>query len=84
MALDYLVKTEAEKLAGIKLDGRRSYFLWDGIVSFSAKFTHRCSGCSDDSEYSMSNIGSGCSECGYTGKRINSFPCPAKPKQVII
>jgi hypothetical protein len=84
MAIHYIGKREAEKLSGLKLDGRRKYFLWDGLVSFSAKFTTVCSGCSDDSEYSSSNIGHGCSECGYTGKRVMSFPCPANPKQVRI
>jgi len=32
MALDYLKKAEAEKLSETKLDGRRKYFLWDGII----------------------------------------------------
>lgn len=84
MAIDYLTKQEAEKLAEIKLDGRRRYFLCDGVVSYKAKFTHACSGCADDSEYSAPTIGSGCSECGYTGKRVNSFPCPANPKQYVL
>jgi len=82
MALDYISKQEAEKLAKVKLDGRRRYFMWDGVVCFESKFTHACSGCSDDSEYSSARIGSGCSECGYTGKRVNSFPCPANISQV--
>jgi len=80
--LKYLTKQQAEKKAKIKLDGRKRYFLWNGLVCTEEKFTTVCSGCSDDSEYSYSTIGSGCFECGYTGKRRNSFPCPANPKQV--
>jgi hypothetical protein len=82
MSLNYLSKQEAENIAGIKLDGRRRYFLWDGIVSYAEKFTTACSGCSDDSEYSTASTGAGCSECGYTGKRVISFPCPVNPSQV--
>ena len=80
--MDYLTHNKAEKLAEIKLDGRRKYFLWDGIVCVEDKFTQPCSGCSDDSEYANASSGSGCRECGGHGVRRSSFPCPVNPKQV--
>ncbi len=58
----------AEEIAGRRLDRRRSYATTedesptlDGFVLFvGASWTDSCSGCGD---------GSGCRECGYTGKR---------------
>lgn len=82
MGLDFLTKNEAEKLSRVKLDGRRKYFLWNGLVCVEHKFTQVCSGCADDSEYSAPTIGLGCRECGYKGRVRNSFPCPVNPKQV--
>lgn len=83
MDLKYLSKKVAEKMAGIKLDGRRKYLIWGGIVCVVQKFTHSCSGCSSDDPYEQGPRGFGCKECGYTGKRRNSFPCPVNPKQVV-
>ena len=92
--MDFLTKSEAEKKAGIKLDGRRRYFVWEGLVCTKEKFTASCSGCFEYGEYgglahlyewdskAKCHIGSGCDECGYTGKRINSYPCPVNPEQV--
>lgn len=82
IGLDYITKAEAEKKSELKLDGRRRYFMWDGIVCVNETFTTACSGCSDDSEYACPSIGMGCHECGGTGKRRSSFPCPVNPKQV--
>jgi hypothetical protein len=66
---------DAEKMAGVKLDRRRVYgVVKEGELCFMASYTIRCSGCTEDSEYSFSLIGSGCRECGYTGKRrINEW-----------
>ena len=81
MDTQYLEKAEAERLAQIKLDGRRKYFLWDGIVCYDQKFTRPCSGCSSDYIF-VDSAGLGCQECGYKGRRKSSFPCPANPRQV--
>lgn len=83
MSLQYITKQEAEALAGIKLDGRKKYFMWQGVVSYEARFTVGCSGCSDGDYYSSSSVGCGCRECGYTGRRRGSYPVPANPKQYI-
>lgn len=40
---------------------------------FWSKFTSACSGCNEDQ---YSDIGSGCHECGYTGKRVTRFFTP--------
>lgn len=80
--MDYLSKEEAEKLAEMKLDGRRKYFMWDGLVCVEEKYTSGCTGCLPDDEYSCATRGGGCPECGYKGVRRNSFPCPVNPKQV--
>jgi hypothetical protein len=82
MGFKYLTKEQAEKRSKVKLDGRRKYFMWDGLVCVAESYTIACSGCTDDSEYSCARIGSGCHECGYTGKRRCNFPCPVNPKQV--
>ena len=82
---EFIGKAEAEQRSGVKLDGRRKYFIWEGLVCVEEKYTQPCSGCSCDSEYPCSccvKRGHGCEECGYTGKRRNSFPCPVNPRQV--
>lgn len=40
-----------------------------GIVFTIAKWSHACSGCSD--EYEIGGRGIGCHECGYTGRRCD-------------
>lgn len=86
--MEHLTIQDAERLHGKKLDRRRKYFLWDERVCVDGKFTVSCSGCFDAGDYgglahnyeydkkAQCRIGAGCSECGYTGKRISSFPCP--------
>ncbi len=88
--MDYLAIEEAERLHGKRLDRRRKYFLWDDRVCVDGKFTNSCSGCFESGEYgqnesyyeydkkSQCHVGAGCSECGYTGKRVNHFPCPVE------
>lgn len=78
MALNYITKQQAEKVSGMKLDGRKKYFINDGEVCISEKFTGGCSGCLSDDDYSDSTIGGGCFECGYTGKRVQSYSIPVK------
>lgn len=87
--MQHLTIEEAEKLAGKRLDRRRKWFLYDGDVCYDGKWTQACSGCYEGGgEYSHLNkyyqydeklkihIGSGCEECGYTGKRRQSYPIP--------
>lgn len=78
MALDYITKQDAEEKSGMKLDGRKRYFVWNGEVCTSEKYTSVCSGCSPDCEYTSVSVGAGCFECGYTGKRRQSCPMPVK------
>lgn len=43
---------------------------FDGVDGFVARFTQACSGCSTPyEEGGGGDRGSGCFECGYTGKR---------------
>lgn len=77
--MDILPISEAEKIAAKRLDRRRKWFVWHGEVCFESKWTEPCSGCSCDTEYPCScctKAGGGCQECGYTGKRVQSFPTP--------
>lgn len=77
--MQYFTIEEAEKIAGDRLDRRYKWFLWDGEVCYDGKFTRPCSGCSCGCEYGCSccnERGAGCVECGYTGKRRDSFPIP--------
>ena len=61
-----------------KLDRRKKWFAYCGNVVYNFKYTQPCSGCSEQKEYSANTeIGGGCHECGYTGKRRSSCPVPA-------
>lgn len=66
-----------------KLDRRIKWFAYCGIVTRDAKATTACSGCSCDCSdgYGCDHGNSGCSECGYTGKRIGIYPVAALDKQ---
>lgn len=57
---------EAERIAGRRLDRRKSYAIINGEVCESCTFTAECSGCD----------GGGCFECGYKGKRVQSHWIP--------
>ena len=60
-----------------KLDRRRVYTIgFDGVLATVCHFTARCSGCSCDCHPGCSHGAGGCSECGYTGKRRQSFGDP--------
>jgi len=59
---------KAVVLSGRKLDRRKNYAIIHGEVMESAQWTAPCSGCH---EGFFGDAGSGCHECGYTGKRIN-------------
>ncbi|MCY1341526.1 hypothetical protein D9M68_138730 [compost metagenome] len=76
---------EAERIAGFKLDRRLNYAITgDGEVEEEGVCTLRCSGCSCGCEggCSCGDVGFGCRECGYTGKRRHYFGLPARtPEQ---
>lgn len=88
--MSLITKQEAEKISGIKLDGRRKYYLYEGEVFINEKFTRSCTGCYEGGEYNglahnypwdekaQCRVGSGCEECGYTGKRVEHYPVPVK------
>ena len=71
----------AEQIAGKRLDRRRKYAIRDdnlpdkttGAVLFEiASWSDPCTGCKCDGEYPCdccTERGSGCHECGYTGRR---------------
>lgn len=63
---------QAERIAGRKLDRRRNYAIIEGEVCESASWTDDCSGCTDIGDYGTKYGPTGCTECGYTGKRRNS------------
>jgi hypothetical protein len=45
-----------------------------GFEGFIARWTSVCTGCSEHGEYTAGpDIGSGCHECGYTGKRRSAM-----------
>lgn len=51
----------------------------DGVDGYVCRWTSGCSGCGDDREGVSSHQGSGCSECGYTGKRVQGWWEPLDP-----
>jgi hypothetical protein len=77
---------EADLIAKTRVDRRvKQYFstnnlkpcpATNAVLFKNSRFTTSCSGCSDDSEYSCSDVGLGCKECGGTGKRVFNFPNP--------
>ena len=74
MGRNYLDITEAERISGKRLDRRRRYFVWEGVLGVNREFTMQCTGC---------YAGEGCRECGGTGKRRSGVFVPeAHLKQV--
>jgi hypothetical protein len=81
----------AEKIAGRKLDRRKSYAIIDGQVCESFVMVRSCSGCCELGDYGSGSenykrdpkhdclIGMGCEECGYTGKRRDGSWMPIDP-----
>ena len=70
---------DATVLAGARLDRRRNYIIIDGNVCELSEWTEPCSGCSCCNEYPCDccqERGSGCHECGYTGKVRRSHWAP--------
>ena len=50
-----------------------------GAPGYVVRWTSRCSGCSDEREGVSSDVGAGCSECGYTGKSRQAHWIPLDP-----
>lgn len=68
-----------------KLDRRRKWFAFCGDVVYNYNYTRPCSGCTESRENTIGdNKGSGCDECGYTGKRRDGVPVPAMFEGTII
>lgn len=66
---------QAEAVAGRRLDRRRNYAIIDGRVAESASWSQACSGCYEGYD-SYHAAGSGCDECGYTGRRRQAHWVP--------
>lgn len=66
---------QAEMIVGRRLDRRKNYAIIDGQVAESAAWSQACSGCYEGYD-SHSAIGNGCDECGYTGRRRQSYWVP--------
>jgi hypothetical protein len=74
----------AEQHCGRRLDRRRKYAVINGELCSLGRWTDTCSGCCEtvdghnvhryprDKKHGCL-IGGGCDECGYTGKRRQSF-----------
>lgn len=67
----------AEKLAARRLDRRRAYAIIGGEVREAASWSQACSGCYEGRDIS-NGTGSGCSECGYTGRRKQGWWAPIR------
>jgi hypothetical protein len=64
---------------------RRLISYFQGEPGLAESFTSCCSGCGDDQEGQCCERGSGCRECGYTGKvRIHFFVPLADIKSDIV
>lgn len=62
-----------DALADRHLDRRRCYAIIDGAVNQLARWSAACSGCN---ETLGAEAGSGCPECGYTGRRRDGAYVP--------
>lgn len=66
---------EAERIAGKRLDRRKNYAIINDEVCEAAEWSQACSGCYEG--YSpYDSKGSGCRECGYTGRSHQSHWIP--------
>ena len=63
---------EADRIAGRRLDRRRSWAVINGQICSLIRWTEQCTGCSDG----HAPVGSGCHECGYTGRRRHGYWMP--------
>lgn len=67
-----------EAVKALKLDRRHKWQEFGGELVHPHWYSHACSGCTEVGEYEASpERGSGCHECGYTGRRRDVVPIPA-------
>jgi hypothetical protein len=60
---------EAERVSGRRLDRRLTYTIIDAVVYQDIRYSAPCSGCTEVAECTSGpDRGSGCEECGYTGR----------------
>lgn len=72
-----LTHAQADELAGRRVDRRRRYATDGTQLLEVATWTVACSGCVEVEDYApMPEAGSGCFECGYSGKRRTSMWVP--------
>jgi hypothetical protein len=64
----------AEQIAGQRLDRRRNYAIIKDQVCMLTRWSKACSGCYEG--YDGHGRGSGCDECGYTGRRQLAYWMP--------
>lgn len=79
---------DADKRAGMRLDRRKA---WAFIPSHRdedmpelcelIRFSQSCSGCDQTADWDYSERGSGCAECGYTGRRLTQTYVPYVGKE---
>lgn len=82
-------------MAEISIDDRRKYKVIGGeTCQLSEPFTLTCSGCYETvdgnnvygypyDEKAGCHVGSGCHECGYTGKRRHQMWYPVKDAEIL-
>ena len=71
-----LAWTDADLMAGQKLDRRKNWAFVEGTLCEAACWSSACSGCYEGYDGDSSR-GSGCNECGYQGRVHNSAWVPA-------
>lgn len=75
---------QAERVVGRRLDRRKTYCLIEGEVCDLVVWSDCCSGCNSggEPEYTVhEDRGSGCGECGYTGRSRRAQWVPLLPPQ---
>lgn len=93
MSVRAITWRQAERIYGMRLDRRRRYALDGKRLLETITHTQSCSGCFEGGEYmglahnylyddkANCRVGSGCSECGHTGKRRFTEYVPFTPPQ---
>lgn len=66
-----------QAVSELKLDRRRKWEEFCGELVYPHWYSYPCSGCTEVGEYKTPpERGSGCHECGYTGKRRSVVAIP--------
>lgn len=82
MRTEKVFNSVEEAVKTLKLDRRRKWGEYSGLLCTNAWVTVSCSGCSEyDEGYFRGAMG--CSECGYTGKRRNLYPNPYQDENAL-